>query len=76
MRNYRTHPEKAVTEARVERIRELRAKGMSFSKIAVEIGVTVQSVHRLAQRRGIMTGGDRPAIPLHDTAPPATRSPE
>lgn len=74
MKNHRTHPEKHVTEARVARLRELRAKGVSYSKIADELGITVQSVHRLAQRRGIMAGGDRPAIPLHE--PPATRNHE
>jgi hypothetical protein len=76
MRNYRTHPEKAVTEARVERIRELRTKGVSYNKIAHEIGISAQAVERLAKRRGIMIGGARPAIPLHETTPPATRSPE
>lgn len=74
MRNYRTHPEKHVTEARVERIRELRAKGLSYNKIADEIGISPQAIERLAKRRGIMSGGKRPAIPLRET--PATRSPE
>lgn len=76
MKNYRTSPEKHVTQARIERIRELRAKGLSYGKIADELGVSTQSVHQLSVRYGILKGVDRPAIPLHDTPPPAARSPE
>lgn len=73
-KNHRTHPEKHVTEKRIERIRELRGKGWSYGKIADELNVSTQSVHQLSVRYGILKGVDRPAIPLHET--PATRSPE
>lgn len=74
MKNHPTRPDKHVTEKRIERIRELRGKGWSYGKIADELNVSTQSVHQLAIRHGVMKGGDRPAIPLHE--PPATRSPE
>ncbi len=76
MKNYPTRPDKHVTEARIERIRELRAKGMSYAKIADELNVSTQSVHQLSVRYGILKGVDRPAIPLHEPTPPAARSPE
>ena len=40
-----SEPREAKAAARHERIRELRAEGMSMRAIAAEIGVTVSTVH-------------------------------